>query len=64
VVRVGGATAEISFPATPCKKQTRWFADGDFRRIDYDRNPQWVRWYAWVREPGRVAEGDAVVVRP
>lgn len=62
LVRIGTVLAEISFPATPCKKQTRWFADGDFRRIDHGRNPHLVRWYAWVREPGRVDEGDAVVV--
>jgi MOSC domain-containing protein YiiM len=63
-IRIGSVLAELSFPATPCAKQTRWFADGDFGRIDHGRNPQWVRWYAWVREPGRVDEGDAVVVRP
>lgn len=64
LLRIGSALAEVSFPATPCKHQTQWFTDGDFRRIDYDRNPQWARWYTWVREPGRVDEGDAVVVRP
>jgi MOSC domain-containing protein YiiM len=64
LLRIGTVLAEVSFPATPCAKQTRWFADGDFRRIDHDRNPHLVRWYAWVREPGRVDEGDAVAVRP
>jgi MOSC domain-containing protein YiiM len=57
-LRVGTVLAEISYPATPCAKQTRWFLNGDFGLIDYDRNPQWVRWYAWVREPGEVACGD------
>jgi MOSC domain-containing protein YiiM len=59
-IRVGTAVAEVSYPATPCAKQTRWFSDGDFDRIDYERNPQWVRWYAWVREPGVVRAGDEV----
>jgi MOSC domain-containing protein YiiM len=63
-LRVGSALTELSFPATPCAKQTRWFADGDFRRIGHDRNPQWTRWYGWVREPGVVQPGDAVVVQP
>jgi MOSC domain-containing protein YiiM len=54
--------AELSFPAVPCAKQTRWFHDGDFQRIAYERNPQLVRWYAWVREPGDVATADAVAV--
>ncbi|MEY2566777.1 MAG: hypothetical protein QOE35_1306 [Actinomycetota bacterium] len=63
-LRVGSAIAELSFPAVPCQKQTQWFSDGDFGRLAYERNPQWVRWYAWVRETGRVDEGDAVVVRP
>jgi MOSC domain-containing protein YiiM len=52
--------AELSYPATPCRKQTRWFSDGDFGRIDYGHNPQWTRWYAWVREPGIVKPGDRV----
>lgn len=63
LLRIGSVLAEVSFPATPCAKQTRWFADGDFRRIDHDRNPHLVRWYAWVREPGRVDQGDAVVLQ-
>ena len=59
-LRIGTTLAEISFPATPCAHQTRWFADGDFGRIDHDRNPHLTRWYAWVREPGHVEPGDAV----
>jgi MOSC domain-containing protein YiiM len=61
---VGTALVELSYPAVPCKKQTRWFNDGDFTRISHDRNPHWARWYGWVRQPGRVQAGDAVVVQP
>ncbi len=61
---VGTALAEVSFPATPCAKQAGWFSDRDFRRIDDERNPGWVRWYAWVREPGVVHAGDPVVLQP
>jgi MOSC domain-containing protein YiiM len=63
VVRLGSALAEISFAAVPCKKQAGWFSDGDFRRIAYEVNPQWVRWYAWVRRPGEVRAGDLVTVQ-
>ena len=62
LLRIGSVLAELSFPAVPCKKQTQWFSDGDVRRIAYERNPGWVRWYAWVRQPGRIDEGDPVVV--
>jgi MOSC domain-containing protein YiiM len=58
-LRIGSVVAELSYPAVPCAKQTRWFTDGDFNRISHERNPQWVRWYAWVREPGVITTGDA-----
>ena len=61
-MRVGTALVELSYPAVPCQKQTRWFADGDFNRISHDRNPHWARWYGWVRGPGAVRPGDPVVV--
>jgi MOSC domain-containing protein YiiM len=63
-LEVGTAHVELSYPAVPCKKQTRWFADGDFSRISYEQNPQWARWYAWVRRPGLVRPGDDAVVQP
>jgi MOSC domain-containing protein YiiM len=63
-LRVGTALAEVSFPATPCSKQARWFTDGDFTRIDHERNPAWTRWYAWVREPGEVDPGGPVTLQP
>ncbi|HEV2368462.1 MAG TPA: MOSC domain-containing protein [Acidimicrobiales bacterium] len=64
LLRVGSALVELSYPATPCQKQTRWFLDGDFRRIDHDLHPGTARWYGWVREPGHVRAGDAVIVQP
>lgn len=30
LLQIGSVGAELSFPAVPCKKQTRWFSDGDF----------------------------------
>ncbi|HZU15994.1 MAG TPA: MOSC domain-containing protein [Candidatus Dormibacteraeota bacterium] len=63
-VAVGSALLELSYPATPCHKQARWFSDGDFTRIDHGINPQWARWYGWVRRPGTVRPGDQVVLQP
>lgn len=61
-LRVGSGLLELSFPAVPCRKQAQWFADRDFSRLAYENNPQWTRWYAWVREPGSVATSDEVLV--
>jgi MOSC domain-containing protein YiiM len=63
LVRVGEALVELSFPAVPCHNQTPWFSDGDFSRIAHEVNPQWARWYGWVREPGEAHAGDRVVVQ-
>lgn len=63
-IRVGEVLLELSAWAEPCSKIARWFADGDFRRIQHDRHPGWSRAYAWVREPGRIRTGDAAVVEP
>lgn len=61
---VGDVVIEISAWAVPCKKNARWFLGGDFGRMSHDRHPGWSRAYAWVREPGTVRQGDAVVVEP
>ncbi len=63
-LRIGEVLAEVSAYATPCKKNAQWFAGGDFNRMLHDRHPGWSRAYAWVREPGRIATGDEVVVEP
>lgn len=63
-LRIGEVLAEVSAWAQPCTKNARWFADGDFRRVDHDRHPGTSRAYAWVRVPGRVRPGDPVVVEP
>jgi MOSC domain-containing protein YiiM len=53
---------ELSFDAVPCHNQAQWFSDGDYSRISWQANPQWVRWYGWVREEGAIRVGDRVVV--
>lgn len=60
-LHIGSVVAEVSFPATPCTHQRPWFSDGDYTRIDHGVNPGIPRWYAWVREPGRIEVGDRVL---
>ncbi len=62
LLRVGDALIELSYPAVPCHKQSRWFSDGDYSRISFEMNPRWARWYGWVREPADVRSGAPVIV--
>lgn len=64
LLRIGDVLAEVSAWATPCSKNAAWFTDRDFARIDHSVHPGWSRAYAWVREPGTVRQGDAVIVEP
>jgi MOSC domain-containing protein YiiM len=63
-LRIGAATVELSVPAVPCARNARWFSDGDFDRLHYDRHPGEARWYASVMVDGEIRTGDAVVVEP
>lgn len=63
-IRIGTVMAEVSYPATPCVKQRRWFSDGDFSRLDHDLHPESARWYAWVRQAGHIRPGDTVILNP
>ena len=56
--------AEVSAYATPCKKNAGWFLDGDFNRMNHDREPGVSRLYASVLRDGVIRPGDAVVVEP
>jgi MOSC domain-containing protein YiiM len=49
--------------ALPCKKNARWFSDGDFNRIHHLRG-QLSRVYAVVLEPGAIVAGDTVTLEP
>ncbi len=62
VVEVGEVVCRISAPADPCAQNARWFADGDFGRMDHIDHPGWSRWYASVEGPGAIQTGDHVVV--
>jgi MOSC domain-containing protein YiiM len=62
-LRIGDVLAEASLFALPCKKNARWFSDGDFTLMHHDRGPV-SRIYASVLEPGRIRLGDAAVLEP
>ncbi len=51
---------EITWPAIPCGKNSRWFADQNHRRIHHELHPGDARWYAKVVSGGSIQTGDAV----
>jgi MOSC domain-containing protein YiiM len=55
---------EVSAYATPCKKNTGWFLDGDFNRMNHDREPGISRVYASVLHDGVIRPNDSVIVEP
>lgn len=61
-LRAGEAVVEVTFPATPCAKNSQWFADGNFNRMHDRKHPGWSRMYARVLTEGRVRTGDPVEV--
>lgn len=64
ILDIGTVRCQVSTPATPCRKNRRWFLGGDIDRMDHDRHPGSSRWYATVLRPGAIATGDPVVVEP
>ena len=48
--------------AMPCLKNARWFADGDFQRMNPHANPGHSRVYARVLRGGRLIPGDRAVL--
>lgn len=64
ILRIGSVVCELSAWSQPCTKNSRWFADGDHRRIEHELHPGWSRVYAAVLRPGRIEVGDDVEVEP
>ena len=63
LLQLGNAVvAEVTWPATPCAKNARWFASRDYQRMSEELHPGWSRWYARVITPGEVAPGDSVTI--
>lgn len=59
-LRAGEALLEVTFPATPCSKNARWFVDGHYNRMNESKHPGWSRMYARVVREGQVRAGDPV----
>lgn len=63
-IDIGSVRCQLSAPATPCRKNRRWFRSGQIDRMDHDRHPGSSRWYASVVRPGTIATDDPVEVEP
>ena len=60
-LRLGGEVlVEVSSYTAPCKTNARWFAGGDFNRMNHQLHPGCSRVYARVLEEGALRVGDAV----
>jgi MOSC domain-containing protein YiiM len=49
---------EVTHFTAPCSKNSRWFADGDFSRINQQLNPGRSRVYARILTEGVIRPGD------
>lgn len=56
------ARIEVVSYTSPCRKNARWFIDGEFTRMSQRRHPGESRVYARVLTPGTVAVGDKVTL--
>jgi len=63
VLEVGEVRAQVTKYATPCKTIRHSFRDEDSTRIDQSLHPGWSRVCCRVLSEGRIAVGDAVVLR-
>ncbi len=62
-LRIGSVLAHVQAFAEPCATNKAFFLHGEFNRMNATHGPV-SRVYATVLEPGRVADGDAVVLEP
>lgn len=53
---------EVTGYAAPCWKNARWFADGDFNRLNQRLQPGSSRVYARVLEAGPLRTGDPIAL--
>ena len=59
-MRIGDVEVEVTRPTTPCRKNARWFVDGDVSVMDHELHPGFSRMYARVLASGTVRPGDPV----
>ena len=53
----GSVKTQVTGYAIPCKKNARWFSDGDYQRLSHELGAG-SRVYCLVTQPGSVAVGD------
>ena len=53
----GSVKTQVTGYAIPCKKNARWFSDGDYQRLSHEQGAV-SRVYCLVTQPGEVAVGD------
>jgi MOSC domain-containing protein YiiM len=63
-LQIGELELELTAYASPCRKISESFADGDSTRISQKLHPGWSRVYAKVLHEGRIATGDSVSIAP
>ena len=49
---------EVTHFTAPCKKNSRWFSDGDFSRMSQQQYPGRSRVYARILSEGVISRGD------
>ena len=58
----GSVKTQITGYAIPCKKNARWFSDGDYQRLSHELGAV-SRVYCLVTQPGEIAVGDTVICK-
>ena len=58
----GSVRAQITGYAIPCKKNSRWFSDGDYQRLSHELGAV-SRVYCLVTQPGKVSVGDTAICK-
>lgn len=64
LIEICDVALEVTQPAFPCKTIAGSFIDRDSTRVSQKVYPGWSRWYCRVLSAGRVADGDAVALKP
>lgn len=62
VLEFGTVQAQITGYAIPCKKNARWFSDGDYQRLSHELGAV-SRVYCLVTQPGEATVGDTVTCK-
>ena len=58
----GSVKTQVTGYAIPCKKNARWFSDGDYQRLSHELGAV-SRVYCLVTQPGEVTVGDIVTCK-